>query len=481
MTFRIAKHASKYLKIKLFNLRRFTLIALSAFITLTGSASTFASEYDINTSDLIAETAVLINQVSGQVLFDKNANTPMYPASTTKILTAIIVLSDLPLDEVVTIDAQSPYAGGSHIALEPNEQLTVEQLLYALMITSGNDVAEALAIHHSGSLDAFADVMNERAAEMGAINSNFENPHGLPNPDHLTTAYDLAMIAKFAMQNETFRKIVKTTRYEIPPTNVKTETRYLNSTNSFYAGMEGSNDLITIRDKKMPIAYDLVTGIKRGFTDEAMNCLVSSVSKDDKAYISVVLRSNGIYMYQDSRLLLDYGLYGIVSHTLLQKNDVVETLTMSNKRKTQIPMVVEQKVVVDLLEGIDPASLEKKITLLPAIDLPVKKGETMGTLSYYDGDKLLTSLPLVSSDDFIGEDLVTEATHFFVSAERPLFSKAWFFFIFSRILISILVWRAIMTTIRIQKLKRNRLKKRRSTAKPSTGKPSTAKPSTAME
>ena len=285
MTFRITKHVSKYVKTKLFNLRKFTLIALSAFITLTGSASTFASEYDINASDLIAETAVLINQVSGQVLFDKNANTPMYPASTTKILTAIIVLSDLPLDEVVTIDAESPYAGGSHIALEPNEQLTVEQLLYALMITSGNDVAEALAIHHSGSLDAFADVMNERAAEMGAINSNFENPHGLPNPDHLTTAFDLAMIAKFAMQNETFRKIVKTTRYEIPPTNVKTETRYLNSTNSFYSGMEGSNDLITIRDKKMPIAYDLVTGIKRGFTDEALNCLVSSASKDDKAYI----------------------------------------------------------------------------------------------------------------------------------------------------------------------------------------------------
>ena len=465
MTFRLTKYASNYVKTKL---RKLSLIGLSAFITLTGSASTYASEYDVNANDLIAETAVLINQTSGQVLFDKNANTPMYPASTTKILTAIIILTDLPLNEVVTIDAESPYAGGSHIALEPNEQLTVEQLLYALMITSANDVAEALAIHHSGSLEAFADVMNERAAEMGAINSNFENPHGLPNPDHLTTAYDLAMIAKVAMQNETFRKIVKTTRYEIPPTNVKTETRYLNSTNSFYAGMEGSNDLITIRGQKIPIAYDLVTGIKRGFTEEAMNCLVSSASKDDKSYISVVLRSNGIFMYQDTRLLLDYGLYGVVSHTLLQKNDVVETLTMSNKRKTQIPMIVEQTVVVDLLDGVDPATLEKKITLLPAIDLPIKKGEAMGTLSYYDGEKLLTSLPLVSSDDFVGEDLVTEATHFFVTAERPLFSKAWFFFVFSRLLMAVLVWRAIMTAIRIQKLKRRKLKKLRSKAKPST-------------
>jgi D-alanyl-D-alanine carboxypeptidase (penicillin-binding protein 5/6) len=467
MTFINTKHASKYVKTKWFNLHKLTLISLSAIITLIGSASSFASEYAVNASDLVAETAVLINQTSGQILFDKNANTPMYPASTTKILTAIIILSDLPLDEVVTIDAESPYAGGSHIALEPNEKLTIEQLLYALMITSANDVAEALAVHHSGSIEAFADIMNERAAQMGAINSNFENPHGLPNPDHLTTAYDLAMIAKFAMQNETFRKIVKTTRYEIPPTNIKTKTRYLNSTNSFYAGMEGSNDLITIRGQKVPIAYNLVTGIKRGFTDEAMNCLVSSASIEDKSYISVVLRSNGIFMYQDSRLLLDYGLFGIVSHTLLQKNDVVDTVTMTNKRKTQIPMIVEQTVVVDLLEGVDPASLVKKITLLPAIDLPVKKGEVMGTLSYYDGDQLLTSLPLVSSDDFVGEDLVTEATHFFVSAERPLFSKAWFFFVFSRLLISVLVWRAIMTVIRIQKLKRKRLKKRRTNSKPS--------------
>ncbi len=449
MTFKILKH-------------KFSLIGFSALLIVIGSSNTFASEYDVKASDLVAETAVLINQTSGQVLFDKGANTPMFPASTTKILTAIIILTDLPLDEVVTIDAESPYAGGSAIALEPNEQLTVEQLLYALMITSANDVAEALAIHHSGSIEAFADVMNERAAEMGAINSNFENPHGLPNPDHLTTAYDLAMIAKYAMQNETFRKIVKTTRYEIPPTNLKKETRYLNSTNSFYAGMEGSNDLITIRGQKIPIAYDLVTGIKRGFTEEAKNCFISAATKEDKSYISVVLKSNGITMYQDTRLLLDYGLYGVVSHTLLQKNDIVETLTMSNKRKTQIPMLVEQTVVVDLLEGVDPSTLEKKITLLPAIDLPVKKGETMGTLSYYDGDKLLTSLPIVSSDDFIGEDLVTEATHFFVTTERPLFSKAWFFFLFSRAFIALLIWRAIMTAIRIQRLKRSKLKKRRS-------------------
>ena len=217
--------------------KQILILAFSILIASQNSAS-FASEYDVTKTDLVAETAVLINQKSGQVLFDKNANTPMYPASTTKVLTAIIIIEDLPLDEIVTIDAASPYAGGSAIALEPGETLTVEQLLNALMITSANDAAEALAIHHSGSIDAFADVMNERAAEMGAVNSNFENPHGLPDPNHMTTAYDLALIAQHAMQSEAFRTIVQTRRYEIPPTNLKKETRYLNSTNSFYQGIE---------------------------------------------------------------------------------------------------------------------------------------------------------------------------------------------------------------------------------------------------
>ncbi|GAB6109581.1 D-alanyl-D-alanine carboxypeptidase family protein [Fusibacter bizertensis] len=437
----------------------FAMILMN-LITISTLVS-FASEYDVQPSDLVAEAAVLINEKSGQVLFDKNANTPMFPASTTKILTAIIILEDLPLDEVVTIDSKSPFAGGSSIALEPNEELNVEQLLYALIITSANDAAEALAIHHSGSIDAFAIEMNKRAAEIGAINSNFENPHGLPNPDHVTTAYDLAMIAKYAMKNDMFRKLVTTTRYEIPPTNLKKETRYLNSTNSFYQGMEGSTDLITIRGKKVPIAYEYVVGIKRGYTEEAMNCLVTSAEKDDKSYISVVLRSNGNSMYQDSRMLLDYGLFGLTTHVLKSKNDTIETVQLNNKRETKIPLIVENDVVVDLLEDIDPTSLTSKVTINSTINLPVTKGEVLGTLSYYNGENLLTSIPLVSLDDFAGEDLVNEITNYFSKNDRPLFSKSWFLFIFIRLAIAILLWRTVMTLIRLRGLKRKQKTKKR--------------------
>ena len=440
--------------------KQISILSLISLLLFTNFMS-FASEYDVKSSDLIAETAVLINEQSGQVLFDKNADTPMFPASTTKILTAIIILEDLPLDEIVTVDANSPFAGGSSIALEPNEQLTIEQLLYALIITSANDAAEALAIHHSGSIEAFADVMNKRAAKLGAVNSNFENPHGLPNPDHVTTAYDLAMIAKHAMENDMFRKLVTTVRYEIPPTNLKKDTRYLNSTNSFYQGMEGSNDLITVRGKKIPIAYEYVVGIKRGYTEQAMNCLVTSAEKDGKSYISVVLKSNGNSMYQDSRLLLDYGLYGLATHVLNTKNDTIETVQLNNKRETKIPLIVETDVIVDLLEDIDPASLSSKVTINSNIDLPVSKGEVLGTLAYYNGEQLLTSVPLVSLDDFAGEDLVTELTNFFVTDQRPIFSKSWFIYLFIRLIIALLLWRTVMTLIRLQGLKRKQKSKQK--------------------
>lgn len=422
----------------------------------------FSDVYTVSDTELVAEGAILINQHTGQILFEKNAHSPMYPASTTKVLTAIIVLEDLALDEVVTIDPQSPYAGGSHIALEPDEQVTVEQLLYALMIASANDAAEALAIKHSGSIEAFALVMNQRAAEMGAINSNFVNPHGLPNSDHLTTAYDLAIISKHAMQNEMFRKIVKTIRYEIPPTNKKTETRYLNSTNSFYQGMEGSNSLITVKGNKVPIAYEYVTGIKRGYTVDAKNCLISSATKEDKSYISVVLKSNGDEMYADSRLLLDLGLLGMETYTLTQKDEVIETISINNKRKTKIPAVFEETVSIDLPSGTDPNRIEKKVNILNVIDLPVKKGEELGTVSYYLDEKLLLTQSLVSLDDFAGEDLITELTHYFVTEERPLFSKAWTLNIIMRLILALLLWRSIMTAIRLRKIKSASRKKYKS-------------------
>ena len=128
------------------------------------------------------------------------------------------------------------------------------------------------------------------------------------------------------------------------------------------------------------------------------------------------------------------------------KNDTIETVQLNNKRETKIPLIVETDVIVDLLEDIDPASLSSKVTINSNIDLPVSKGEVLGTLAYYNGEQLLTSVPLVSLDDFAGEDLVTELTNFFVTDQRPIFSKSWFIYLFIRLIIALLLWRTSYDT-----------------------------------
>lgn len=154
----------------------------------------------------MGESAIIIDYRTGEILWEKNSDQKSAPASTTKIMTAIIILENHDLDEKVTVSSNFPYVPGSSIAIDHGETFTVEQLLYATLVKSANDAAHALAEYHSGSIEAFAKVMNEKALEIGAVNTNFANPHGLDNPNHYTTAYDLAMIARYCYDNDTFKR-----------------------------------------------------------------------------------------------------------------------------------------------------------------------------------------------------------------------------------------------------------------------------------
>ncbi len=396
--------------------------------------------------EINSEAGILINANTGQILYQKNIHEPMYPASTTKILTAIIILEDMDLQEIVEIDPQSPYAGGSHIALEPGERVTVEQLLYALMIASGNDAAESLARAHSGTIDAFVDVMNERAVEMGALNSNFANPHGLHHKDHISTAYDLAVIAKYAMKNPDFRRIVNTRRYEIPPTNIKTETRYLNSTNSLYHGISGSDSMIVLDGKQVPTAYEFADGIKRGYTPEAQFCFVgSATTEDERQFISVVLKTQNAYMYQDTRILFNYGQNHTQRISLANIGEVAETITLNNKKETTINAVFNMPSTLDLPIDRKVEEIEKKIIWKDTLELPILKDEIIGQIEYYLDDSLLLQLPLVSDDDYMGENLINDITYYF-DQETTHFS-----IYLIKGLIAVLLWRTIMTIIRLRK------------------------------
>ncbi|HLS52547.1 MAG TPA: serine hydrolase, partial [Tissierellaceae bacterium] len=235
------------------------LILFIVFAVLLNTYS-FAVADDLS---LNGEGAILIDYDSGRILYEKNAHKKLYPASTTKMMTAILTLEHGKMDDMVTIDPEIiGMTEGSHIALDYDEVMSVEDLLHALMIASANDAAAALGKYVAGSIDGFVKMMNDKARELGATNTNFTNPSGLHDDNHYSTAYDLYLIARYAMENKSFRELVKKSSYTIGPTNKKSEPRLLHTTNRFLYG----NDRINVDGKTIPIRFDGVAGIKTGTT-----------------------------------------------------------------------------------------------------------------------------------------------------------------------------------------------------------------------
>jgi D-alanyl-D-alanine carboxypeptidase (penicillin-binding protein 5/6) len=237
---------------------------------------------------VVAESAAAIDSFTGEFLFLKNENAPQYPASSTKILTALLVIEAGDLDKIVTIDIADTKVEPSNLELKPGEQYTRRQLLYGLMLKSANDVAMALARDNAGSVEAFAEKMNRRAAELGATNSHFVNPNGLHDPGHYTTAHDLALIARTAMQQPFFRQVVSTI---------------------YYTWKSASGTVYQLRNHNRLLRHFVgCNGLKTGYTRAAQQVLVSSALRDGHEIISVVLHTDKPGIWDDSKLLLSYGL-----------------------------------------------------------------------------------------------------------------------------------------------------------------------------
>ncbi len=245
-----------------------------------------------------AESAILMEIETGAILYSKNIHQRQYPASTTKILTALIASERCEMDEIVTFshDAvfDTPY-DSSHIAMNPGEELTMEQSLNAILIRSANEVCYAVAEHITQTTDwqVFAGIMNERAAELGALNSHFVNPNGLPDENHYTTAYDLAMIGRAFFANEMLCKITLSRRIDFPPTEKLPLGKLENNNMKIIPGGE--------------YAYEYLVGCKTGYTDIARSCLVSCAEKDGMKLICVVMHDESPYQYQDTISLFEYG------------------------------------------------------------------------------------------------------------------------------------------------------------------------------
>lgn len=342
---------------------------------------------------ILSKAAVLIDSDSGTVLAEKDANKKMYPASLTKIMTAILAIEIGKLSDVIKVDDDTPYEiDGSHVALEPGEMLTLKDMLYALMLPSANDSASAIAKHYSGSIEKFVKLMNDKAKELGAVNTNFVNPHGLHNENHYTTAYDLALITKYAMKNEIFRTIVGTQKYEIKPTNKKADTRYFTNLNKMlYCGSSGQ---IIVDGSWVSPLYEGTTGVKTGYTPEAGNSLVSSVKKNGTELIVVTLNGVSLEMYQDAHNLFNYGFKEYQSTTLIYKNTYVQNLAINNGDSKEISVISENNYKT-LVKKEDVAKIKSKI-ILDDIKLPLEKNAVIGKMEFYLDNKSIGSVNLIT-------------------------------------------------------------------------------------
>lgn len=252
--------------------------------------------------EIQAEGAVLLDGATGKVLYGKNADQQFFPASITKVMTSLLVLERCNLGDVVTFSSSATTnleSGAVSLNITEGDQLTVEQCLYGLLLKSANEIGNGLAEHVSGSVEAFAQLMNARARELGCTNTNFVNPHGLNNANHKTTPHDMALIMRAALEKEAFRRIDTTCTYEFPATR-----------------KDGARTL-TMGHKMMQPSdsryYEGIIGGKTGYTSLAGNTLVTAVERDGVRLIVVVMKAKQTH-YEDTKALLDYGFanYGVL-------------------------------------------------------------------------------------------------------------------------------------------------------------------------
>lgn len=343
--------------------------------------------------NILSETAVLIDTKTGTILAEKNPNKKMYPASLTKIMTAILAIENGNLTDIVTVDNDTPFEiDGSHVALEPGEILTLKDLLYALMLPSANDAASVIAKHISGTTQEFVALMNKKAKEIGAINTNFVNPHGLHDKNHYTTAYDMALITRYALQNDLFKEISGTLKYEIKPTNKKTETRYFANLNKLLYNT-GSNQLY-VDGKYIDTRYEGAYGVKTGYTPEAGNCLVAGVEKNNTDLIAVTMNGVSFEMYQDTHNLFNYGFNQFVSTTLIYKNTFVQNVKIDNGDSKEISLITESDFTT-LTQKDTIGNIDSKI-IIDDIKLPLEKNSVVGKIEYLLDGKIIGSVNLIS-------------------------------------------------------------------------------------
>lgn len=324
-----------------------------------------------------ARAAVVMDVNSNRILYSKNMDEKMAMASTTKIMTTLVAIESGRLDEKVTISKRASYMEGSSIYLREGEVHTVNDLLYAIMLRSGNDAATAVAEHIGGSAEGFAEMMNKKAREIGANNTRFANPHGLDAEGHYTTARDLALITSYALKNPLFSTIVSSKKkvMEGPPSE--------------------NWDRVMINKNKMLWQFDGGDGVKTGFTKKAGRCLVSSATRDGMRLVCVVLNCGP--MWDESSALLEYAFKNYVKKRIVDKDSIFKVVEVRNGKERFVGVKpAEDFDLVLRTDRVENIKLEAKD--LKAAQAPLKKGGHAGRLEIYIDNNLLKTINLEYSE-----------------------------------------------------------------------------------
>ncbi len=323
------------------------------------------------------KAAIVMDVNTGRILYEKNINEAMPMASTTKIMTALLAIENTAPDHMVKVNPEAIGIEGSSIYLRANERVSMVDLLYGLMLRSGNDAAAAIAFEIGGSIEDFASLMNQRAKELGAKNTSFMNPHGLHHEDHYTTAYDLALITQAALREPLFKEIVSTKFWVAD----RGEYKHFSNKNKILGSCEGGD------------------GVKTGYTQRAGRCLVASASRNEMQLIAITL--DDYDWFNTAMTLLDDSFNAFTAHRALEKHQAVTNVPVLNGKEKDITLLASNEVLLPLGEE-EISELEMVLAIPDVIKAPLAKGEKLGTASFYLKGQLLKTTDLFT-DKEIGQ------------------------------------------------------------------------------
>ena len=344
------------------------LTLILAVLLLFGAALSASAAPDTS-----AKSAVLIEADSGRVLYQQNAFLRLPMASTTKIMTAIVAIESGDIRRTVTVSPDAVGIEGSSVYLYPNEQLTLEELLYALLLESANDAATAIAIEVAGSVEAFSRQMNQKAEALGLTSTHFTNPHGLDHEEHFTTAFDLAKLTAYALKNETFRAICSTVRRTIP-----------------LKGDEGTR--VLVNHNKLLSRYDGAIGVKTGFTKRSGRCLVSAAEQDGLTLIAVTLGAPDDW--NDHTKMLDFGFERYQAVCLAEKGALVLPLPVVGGTTESVLVANAERVSAMLKKG--HGAITYRVEAPQMLYAPIVSGSSIGRVIWLCDGEEIGSSPLVT-------------------------------------------------------------------------------------